>query len=114
MKRNYTQVTETAEQMTNEEIIAIIETMVSQPGSAKEKQRLFQKSFPEFTEKYPTLFQMACEPDFNMERLVYMLSMREAVSAQKISQHQASVNVGENLFQEYVKPLVEQKKKDDK
>jgi hypothetical protein len=111
MKRNYTRVSENAEQMSNDEIIAIVETMVAQTGSAKEKQRLFQKSFADFAEKYPTLFQMACEPDFNIDRLVYMLSMREAVSSQKLTQHQASVNVGENLFQEYVKPLVDAKNK---
>jgi hypothetical protein len=29
------------------------------------------------------------------------------VNQQNVSQHQASVSVGENLFQEYVKPLVD-------
>jgi hypothetical protein len=33
--------------------------------------------------------------------------MRDNVAKQTISQHQASVRVGENLFKEYVKPLVE-------
>jgi hypothetical protein len=107
MKRSHDETTEQTEQYTTDEIIAIVQTIVGQSGTQKEKHRIFRKSFPEFVEKYPMLFQMACEPDFNMERLVYMLRMRDAVNQQNVSQHQASVSVGENLFQEYVKPLVD-------
>ena len=96
-----------SEQYSSEEIIAIIQTIVAQGGTSKEKQRMFRKSFPEFVEKYPNLFQMSCEPDFNIDRLAYMLRMRDAVDEQKVTQHQASVSVGENLFQEYVKPLID-------
>jgi hypothetical protein len=102
MKRNHEE-----SPYSTEEIIATIQTLTNLPGSSKEKQRVFRKTHSDFVEKYPTLFQMACEPNFNMDRLVYMLRMRDAVEAQKVSQHQASVSVGENLFQEYVKPLVD-------
>lgn len=107
MKRSHEDTTEQTEQYSTDEIIAIVQTIVSQSGTQKDKHRVFRKTFPEFVEKYPMLFQMACEPDFNMERLVYMLRMRDAVHTQTVSQHQASVSVGENLFQEYVKPLVD-------
>lgn len=107
MKRTHEEESSSSPQYSSDEIIAIIQTIVSQSGTTKEKQRIFRKSFPDFVEKYPNLFQMSCEPDFNVERLTYMLRMRDAVEQQKVTQHQASVSVGENLFQEYVKPLVD-------
>jgi hypothetical protein len=111
MKRNHDEGAADIGQYSSDEIIAIVQTIVAQSGSTKDKQRIVRKTFPEFAEKYPNLFQMACEPDFNVERLAYMLKMRDAVEQQKVTQHQASVSVGENLFQEYVKPLVDGKKK---
>lgn len=110
MKRAHEESTDSTPQYSTAEIIAIVKTITSQGGTSKDKQRLFRKTQPEFVEKYPTLFQMACEPDFNMDRLVFMLQMRDAVESERVSQHQASVSVGENLFQEYVKPLVDSKK----
>lgn len=101
-------------QYSSEEIVQIVRTIKEYNGSSKEKNRHFRKSVPEFAENYPSLFQMACEKDFDMHRLEFMLSMRDNVATNRISQHQASVRVGENLFTEYVKPLVDKADKEMK
>lgn len=101
-------------ELTSDEIISKVREIITRQGNVKEKQRYFRKTMPEFAERYPALFNMACDPEFDssrMERLEYMLRMRDNVSSNKISQHNASVKVGENLYTEYVKPLVDKTKK---
>lgn len=115
-KRSHTEAVSAEEQLSSNEIISIVTKIKQATGNAREKQRQFRKQYTEFADKYPSLFQMACEPDFDIKRLEFMLSMRDNVGNNRISQHQASVKVGENLFQQYVKPLVDkaeaQKKKE--
>jgi|APGre2960657373_1045057.scaffolds.fasta_scaffold03330_1 hypothetical protein len=94
-------------QLSSEEIVQIVEQIHARPGGLKEKQRIFRKIYPEFAEQYPSMFNMACEPSFDIDRLKFMLQMRDAVTSNKISQHNASVKVGENLFTEYIKPIVD-------
>lgn len=106
-KRTREDSVEQSEQLSSADILSMVQSIKDYPGTAKEKQRYFRKKNPEFADKYPSLFQMACEPNFDVQRLSFMLNMRDNVANQKISQHQASVTVGENLFKEYVKPLVD-------
>lgn len=112
-KRTREEVSE-EEQLSSDEIIQTIQTMKAYQGTAKEKQRHFRKKIPEFADRYPSLFQMACEPNFDIQRLEFMLQMRDNVAKNRVSQHEASVKVGENLFKEYVKPLVAEMDKNKK
>jgi len=98
-------------ELSSDEIMEKIHEITTKSGTVKEKQRYFRKMMPDFVERYPALFNMACEPGFNSSRLEYMLRMRDNVSRNKISQHTASVKVGENLYTEYVKPLVDKSDK---
>lgn len=62
-----------------------------------------------FVTQYPTLFQMAVEPHFDQNKLSFMLAVMDKM-ANGMTQHQASVVVGQKLADSYVKPIVEGKK----
>ncbi len=62
-----------------------------------------------FVTQYPTLFQMAVEPHFDQSKLSFMLAVMDKM-ATGMTQHQASVVVGQKLADSYVKPIVEGKK----
>ena len=70
------------------------------------KQHFFKEKYPTFAEKYPTLFTMSCDPTSDMKKLDYLLQMLRNIENNNMTQHVASVNVGQVLFDEYVQPVV--------
>jgi hypothetical protein len=64
-----------------------------------------------FVKQYPTLFQMCVEPHFDENKLKMMLGVMDKMASSGMSQHQASVIVGQHLVDSYVKPMIESKKK---
>ena len=62
-----------------------------------------------FVTQYPTLFQMAVEPHFDEQKLTFMLGVLDKM-ATGMTQHQASVIVGQKLVDSFVKPMIETKK----
>ena len=60
----------------------------------------------DFVEKYPELFKMAVEPNFNQQQLNLMLGLLDKMADGGMSQHQASVIVGQSLADKYVNPVV--------
>jgi hypothetical protein len=70
-------------------------------------QERMKQQVPWFWEKYSTLAKMACENEtFDMDILHKLLHNMHMVSTNKLSQHDASVVVGERLADIYVKPLL--------
>ena len=63
-----------------------------------------------FVTEYPTLFAMAVEPHFDEKQLDLMLGVMDKMAATGMTQHQASVIVGQSLVNKYVKPMIEPKK----
>ena len=64
-----------------------------------------------FVTQYPTLFQMCVEPHFDEGKLKMMLGVMDKMASSGMTQHQASVIVGQSLVDSYVKPMIESKKK---
>ena len=61
-----------------------------------------------FAEDYPQLFKMLVSNEgYNEATLRTMLSMLEKMGTSELSQHQASVIVGQRLYDNYVKPAVD-------
>ena len=58
-----------------------------------------------FVEKYPTLFQMAVQPGFDVRQLGTMLGLLNRMDG-GMSQHQASVIVGQKLMNDFIKPVI--------
>jgi len=72
--------------------------------------------FSHLKEKLPSLFNMLIEgnPDeFEMRRLEDMLYMKDRVNNNQISAERASVQIGQQYFNEYVKPHVDMSKEPD-
>jgi len=69
-----------------------------------------KERLPEFARDYPQLFEMVTgTEEYHKNSLQTMLSMLDKMAAGDLSQHQASVIVGQRLVQSFVKPQLEQK-----
>lgn len=66
-----------------------------------------KNEFIDFSEKYPQLFTMICSDSCDDIILNKMISARRLVQAGQLSQHDASVKVGQDLVNKYVIPAVE-------
>lgn len=68
-----------------------------------------KEKLPEFARDYPTLFEtvVSTEP-YHKNSLKTMLAMLDRMGEGSLSQHQASVIVGERLLQTFVKPQLSQ------
>ena len=107
MKRKHSDMSGEDEDMSNEYIMAIVEQITASVGTLKQKQERFGREYPTFQKRMPMLFDMACEPNFDMNRLRYMLSLRTKVRENKTSIDAASKEVGQKLFNIYVKDKVQ-------
>lgn len=87
-----------------------------QASALPEAERMthYKEKYAEFASKYPNLFEMCCKPACNMTMLSYMLDMWEKVHGQQTSQDDASVQVGQRLFDTYVDPILPESKKSKK
>lgn len=92
--------------LSNEEVLEIVTTIVEDNLSEKDKKQKYLKENPIFVESYPTLFEMACKKDFDFSQFKRMLNLKISVDKGSISQHDASVKVGTQLFNTYVKDKV--------
>ena len=69
-----------------------------------------QKEYFDLYDIYPAIFKMACNGNMDIERLKYMLQMLDNIKNDSMTEHDASVNVGQKLVDEIVKPNLEKKK----
>lgn len=84
--------------------IAKIQELKEQ-GKSKEE---IKEEVGRFAEDYPQLFKMLLtSDDSNDASLRTMLSMLEKMGTGELTQHQASVIVGQRLYDKFVKPAVE-------
>ena len=69
-----------------------------------------KERLPEFARDYPHLFEAVTgTEEYHKNSLQTMLSMLDKMAEGDLSQHQASVIVGQRLVQTFVKPQLEQK-----
>ena len=61
---------------------------------------------PEFFAVYPHLFNMVIKPNYDKSQLRTMISMLERMGSGELSQHQASIIVGQKLVNTYVNPTL--------
>jgi len=59
-----------------------------------------------FVTEYPTLFQKAVETGFKESELNIMLSVMDKMASSGMSQHQASVIVGQRLMDVFITPTL--------
>jgi hypothetical protein len=74
-----------------------------------DKIEYFVSKYPITSDKNPMLIKKACGENFDMDRFLWMLKMSQSVNKKTISQHDASVKVGEMLVDYHIKPLLNDK-----
>jgi hypothetical protein len=62
--------------------------------------------YPLFKQNYPTLFEKLFDPTIDKKMLNLMLEEKKNIDSNEISQHNASVKIGEVLVDKYVKPML--------
>lgn len=97
---------DTMTDLSSDAIRAIVREIIASRGTEKEKVAKFEKVYPDFAMRYSVLFKLACAPDFDMPRLDYMLGLRDQITNNERTLENASVEVGQTLFDHYVKPIV--------
>ena len=60
----------------------------------------------DFFEKYPRLFDMVSRPNYDKTQINVMIRMLEKMGTGELSQHQASIIVGQKLTNTYVTPTL--------
>ena len=72
-----------------------------------EKEKHFVKIFPEITSKYPKIIKMACDDEgFDYDKAFWMIEQKNKVDAHQMTQYSASVEVGELLVNDFIKPVI--------
>jgi hypothetical protein len=89
--------------LSNAEIMEIIKDIRNSTLSSKQREEHFEKKYSDFSDRYPYLFNMACSESFDEATLNYILTMREKVTSNKMSEFDASKVVGQKFFDKYMK-----------
>jgi len=74
-----------------------------QSSDIANKEEHFGEKYKEFKDRYEVFFTIACsDRKLDPKMLDYVLNMSEKVKQNDISQHDASVEVGQRLYDKYV------------
>lgn len=74
-----------------------------QQSNVTDKSAYFEHKYANFKKKYPMLFELACkEEKMDMGTFEFMLSMLQKMKTNDLTQHDASVNVGQLLYDKYI------------
>tara|TARA_A100001015_G_scaffold307453_1_gene403403 strand:- start:13 stop:390 length:378 start_codon:yes stop_codon:yes gene_type:complete len=65
-----------------------------------------------FAEDYPGIYKKTVEGTMNKNMFQYMLQMMKQVESKSVTEHNASVKIGEMLVNKYVKPIIKDNKLD--
>lgn len=70
-----------------------------------------KEQFPDFEMNYNSLFKLCTSTDYDLNKLMLFIQMASSVQRKEITEHDASVQIGELLVNEYVKPKLNADKK---
>lgn len=98
------------EGLPNDVLIHIVRTVSSLRKNMRDKRKFCQTMYPDFVDRYPMLYEKVCEDDFDMNRFMYMMGLKTQIQNNTHTVDSASAIVGQRLFNEYVKPIVDANK----
>lgn len=97
--------------MMNPDVILKISKEIKNSNHPNKKLH-FKIVHKEFATTYPLLFDMCCDDTSDFKYLEYMIGVLQNVQDNKTSAETASVNVGQTMFDHFVKPLVDKEKEE--
>lgn len=89
-----------------DEIRSIVNDLRTLGNSENKRQREGKRRYAAFAERYPMLFEMACKDNFDMQRFEYMLNLRASIDNRQTTVEAASREVGQRMFDIYVKDKI--------
>ena len=81
-----------------------------QKSQVVDKEKHFFDIYPEFAEKYPMFFKIACSETIDLPTLNFMLNTLDKMTNKETTEYNASAQVGQMLFDKYVDPKINNKK----
>ena len=84
------------------EMIKKIETMLASGSTMNE----IRTEMKDFIVSYPRIFEMVTRASYDKSQLRTMLAMLDKMGAGQLSQHQASMIVGQKVYDTYAAPSV--------
>jgi len=84
--------------------VQYIRTFMEKGGQMTSEERInkLKTDHAFFAERYPMLFEMSTQPQFNFEHLNYFLNKRDEIINNKVSAEDASKQVGKEWFDKFV------------
>lgn len=70
-----------------------------------------KEQYSDFELNYNSLFKLCTSEDYDLNKLMLFIQMASSVQRKEITEHDASVQIGEMLVNEYVKPKLNTDKK---
>lgn len=88
--------------LSTQQIIDIVGEI--QLSNITEDRRLshFTGVYPDFAEMYPTLLEMACKRNFEIDKFKYMMNLRFEIENKNRTVEDTSKEVGQKFFDKYV------------
>ena len=65
-----------------------------------------QTAYPYIFEKFPSILNIAISDSYNYDRLKFMLNTSAKITANELSERDASIQVGQVLVDDIVKPML--------
>lgn len=88
----------------SKDIVDMVEAIYSLPVS--ERADKIKRDYGHLEKQYDSLFAMLKEPGFDMARFRYMINLKQSIEKGATTVEKASVKVGQDLFNVYVKDKV--------
>jgi len=90
-------------QLSQDSIKTIVNEIQKTPKNKEKRVEYFTVKYPDFADKYPILFDMACREDFDFEKFNYMMRIRGQIATKQRTIEHASIEVGQKFFNMYMK-----------
>jgi len=93
--------------------VEIIKKYVHNNRKSKNLEQEVKSKFSNFEMRYPIIMKKILEGSLNEPEFNMMMSMMDKMQCGNISEHDASVHVGQVLVDKYVKPMLDEAKKEE-
>tara|TARA_B110000908_G_C9951113_1_gene312589 strand:+ start:93 stop:410 length:318 start_codon:yes stop_codon:yes gene_type:complete len=88
-----------------------LDNTVTKEYSSSEFEAKFKLEFKDLYDNYKSIYNISINEKYDYNRLKYMLNLSDKINNNEISEHDASVQVGQVLVDQIVKPQLDKIKK---
>jgi type III secretory pathway component EscR len=86
-----------------------VSTIINEIRTKIEKNKIVTESdYTEFVKEYPNLYSMCLSKNFNKEQMNFFLTKLKQIENNEKTQHDASVDIGTQLVNKYVKSQIKE------